>query len=376
MKDADLLARLLIISLPKISPTRVRWLLKAAEPVEVVERLRKGLLPADSGRAPAGMTRDVVDRWRRELLKLDPVSLLQNQHANGISVLTPNDPRWPFAEDPEPPLVLFYVGDLDLLQCPSALAVVGTRRCTSVGRTVSYGFGHDLATAGVAVISGLALGIDGAAHGGALDAGGPVIGVVGSGLDVVYPGGNRDLWGRVSAAGLMLSECPAGTKPQRWRFPARNRMIAGLSDGVIIVESHHKGGALLTVDETIDRGRAVFVVPGSVLSPASDGTNHLLTEGAVPVRDAEDVLIHLGLAVHSGQPEELPFGGSVAQEPEDKETQDPIIAQILNELTTGPQHIDALVGATGKDVLAVTVAVQRMVADGLIKLDASTVSLL
>ena len=155
--------------------------------------------------------------------------------------------------------------------------------------------GFDLARAGVRVLSGLALGIDAAAHKGALDAGGAVVGVVGTGLDVVYPKRNRSLWAEVASLGLLVSEYPAGTQPERWRFPARNRLIAALSSGVVIVESHQRGGSLLTADEAVDRGKAVFSVPGSVVSPAADGTNGLIVDGASPVRHADDVLDALGL---------------------------------------------------------------------------------
>jgi DNA processing protein len=155
---------------------------------------------------------------------------------------------------------------------------------------------HDLAAAGVHIVSGLALGIDGAAHRGALHAGGAApIGVVGSGLDVVYPRANADLWEGVAAAGVVLGEAPLGAPPEPWRFPARNRIIAALADLVVVVESHPSGGSLLTVLEAAARDVEVMAVPGSVRSPASAGTNALLADGRPPVRDADDVLVALGL---------------------------------------------------------------------------------
>jgi DNA processing protein len=157
--------------------------------------------------------------------------------------------------------------------------------------------GHDLAEAGVAVVSGLARGIDGAAHLGALHANGaPPIGVVGSGLDVPYPKVNEGLWSAVAAHGVLLSEAPPGAPPSAWRFPARNRMIAALADVVVVIESRASGGSMLTVREAAVRGRQVMAVPGSVASPASEGTNQLIYDGCCPVRDALDVLIALGLS--------------------------------------------------------------------------------
>ena len=407
----DIKARLLLVDLPKISPSRTRWLLDAAEPGVVIRHLRRGQLPPDIGPAPTGLSSEVIRRWQKHLAVADVEELLQRHREHGVELMGPDDVRWPFGDDPDPPVLLFYSGDTDLLAVATSVGVVGTRRCTTVGRTVAYGFGHDLASAGVAVVSGLALGIDGAAHRGALDAGGAAIGVVGSGLDVVYPGGNRDLWQSVATEGLLLSEAPVGTKPQRWRFPARNRLIAGLSDGIVIVESHHRGGALHTVDEMADRGGSVYAVPGSVLSPASDGTNHLLVEGAIPVRTAEDALLHLGVpsgtvadgdanptggptdsaepaAVDEADAVEVvidvaagdPAGDVVAgAEPADAVAsvagEEPIDDQIMAEVATGPCHMDVLVQATGQDVLQVTIAVQRLVANGRVVLDGSTVSL-
>jgi DNA processing protein len=172
---------------------------------------------------------------------------------------------------------------------------VGTRRCTGAGAGIARELGRELAAQGIGVVSGLALGIDGAAHRGALDGGGPAIGVVGSGLDVVYPSRHRELWSQVAERGLLLSEAPLGTRPAGWRFPSRNRVIAALADVLVVVESHAAGGSMHTVREAVDRGITVLVVPGSVRSPASAGTNQLLAEGAAPARDTTDVLVALGL---------------------------------------------------------------------------------
>jgi DNA processing protein len=184
------------------------------------------------------------------------------------------------------------------------VAVVGTRRATHAGRSVAFELGRDLAAAGVCVVSGLALGIDGAAHAGALSlhpapsgtgsATGPA-GVAASGVDVPYPRRHTALWQQVVDRGVLLSETLPGRPPQAWRFPARNRIIAALASMVVVVESHAAGGSLITADAAMARGIEVRVVPGPVQSSASAGSNQLLYDGPGPVRDAQDVLDALGI---------------------------------------------------------------------------------
>jgi DNA protecting protein DprA len=183
---------------------------------------------------------------------------------------------------------------------------------------VAYQLGYDLCSAGVVVVSGLALGIDGAAHAGALAAvrdagrgGGPgaagsTVGVAASGVDVVYPRQHAALWGEVARLGAIVSETPPGSPAQAWRFPSRNRVIAGLAQMVVVVECHASGGSWHTVEAALRRGIEVGAVPGSVQNPASVGTNTLLHEGAIPVRGAQDVLDALGIFDHQGRPRGRP----------------------------------------------------------------------
>lgn len=208
------------------------------------------------------------------------------------------------AADHEAPPALFTLGCLDALeQGVPRVGMVGTRRCTGYGRDVARDLGRDLAAAGVAVVSGLALGIDGASHEGALEAG-PAgarpIAVVGSGLDVVYPRRHAGLWRQVVEAGVLVSEAPLGCRPEPWRFPARNRIIAALSDVLVVVESHPAGGSLHTVTSAEERGITVMAVPGPVRSAASAGTNRLLSEGCPPACDVDDVLVALALETAGG----------------------------------------------------------------------------
>lgn len=232
--------------------------------------------------------------------RVDAAAVAATHRAAGVDIILRSDHRYPQAlrDDPEPPAVLFSAGQLATIAEP-VVAIVGTRRCTGTGAGVARELARDLTDAGVAIVSGLALGIDGAAHRGVLDAAGAPIGVVGSGLDVVYPSRHRDLWERVRQSGVLLSEVPLGVRPAAWRFPARNRVIAGLADLVVVVESHAAGGSMHTVREAAERGTDVMAVPGSVRSPAAAGTNQLIAEGCSPARDATDVLVALGLTAAS-----------------------------------------------------------------------------
>ncbi len=261
-----------------------------------------------SGRAGrVGAFRDLVARQgvgvlgalRQAASGRDPGRDLAAQQAGGRHVLVIDGPGYPerLAQDPAPPAVLFAAGSPVAFEAP-AVAIVGTRNATRAGRDLAVELGGDLARAGVSVVSGLALGIDGAAHRGALAAGpgsGLVIGVVGGGLDVVYPRRHADLYRDVSGRGLLVTEVPLGLRPLPWRFPARNRIIAGLADAVIVVESRATGGSMLTAGEALERGVPVLAVPGHPTVPAAAGTNELLFDGAAIVRDAADVLGVIGL---------------------------------------------------------------------------------
>ena len=228
--------------------------------------------------------------WKAAAAGADPEAVLARHRAAGVRVLLRDHPDYPtvLRNDVEPPAVLFVRGDLAGLDGPR-VAIVGTRRCTGVGAGLARELGRELAAAGVAVVSGLALGIDGAAHRGVLDSlvdhadAARPIGVVGSGLDVVYPARHRDLWSAVGSDGLLMSEAPLGARPEAWRFPARNRIIAALADVVVVVESHAAGGSLHTVAEAERRDIPILAAPGSVRSAAAAGTNQLLAEGCHPV---------------------------------------------------------------------------------------------
>ncbi len=235
--------------------------------------------------------------WARAAVSTSVEAVADAHVRAGVRVTRLGEPGYPnlLAEDHEAPPVLFSIGRLEAL-APPRVGLVGTRRTTGYGRDVARELGRDLAQAGVAVVSGLAAGIDGASHEGALAAlGAPPVAVVGSGLDVAYPRHHKGLWRQVAEAGLLLSEAPLGARPEPWRFPARNRIIAALSQVLVVVESHAAGGSFHTVRAAAERGVPVMAVPGPVRSPASAGTNRLLSEGCAPACEGADVLVALSL---------------------------------------------------------------------------------
>ena len=355
-----------LASLPRATPRRLQRLLEDREPAEVWEEVVRGDI---AGAAADGDTRDI---WRAHARETDLKAVAAELEALDAWVTTAAGPDHPPAlvDDIDPAPVVFRRGRVPDGAAP-AVAIVGTRRCTPTGRSVAMELGSGLAEAGVTVVSGLALGIDGAAHRGALAAdGAPVVGVVGSGLDVVYPRGNRDLWDAVSASGTLLTEAPLGAEPEGWRFPARNRLLAALADVVVVVESKRAGGSMHTVEEAIRRAVTVMAVPGSVRNPAAAGTNLLLSEGCAPACSTEDVLVALGLATE---------GASAVDDPAESVSGvlraglDPLQQRLLDLLDDGPVSLDVLVLRAGAPVPEVLVAAEGLERSGLLARDGARV---
>lgn len=204
---------------------------------------------------------------------------------------------------PDPPDKLYCQGDISLLQ-NRTVAVVGSRKYTLYGKNVTLMIGKRLAENDVTTVSGLALGVDAFSHEGALDAGGRVIGVLGSGIDMMTPYSNRKLMKRgLDSGGLVVSEYPQGTPPHRSRFPARNRIISGLSEAVIIVEADLNSGSLITAKHAAEQGRCVYAVPGNINSHSSIGCNLLIRDGAVPLIIIDDVIRDLGMETKNAKSE-------------------------------------------------------------------------
>jgi DNA processing protein len=336
-----------------MGPARLAAVLRVEGPQAAWERLCRGKAWSEPEvlAALGAQGRRLIERWQARSRHVDPAGEWRRVVDTGVGVAALGSPAYPpvLAADIEPPGVLFWFGSPEVIAGPR-VAIVGTRRCSSAGLSLALELGRDLTANGVAIVSGLAAGIDGAAHRGAvMDGSTPPIGVAGSGLDVVYPPGQADLWGQVAERGVLLSEAPLGRPPERWRFPARNRIIAALADLVVVVESHARGGSMHTVDEADARGVDVMVVPGSVRSPSSAGTNALLVEGRAPVTGADDVLGALDLR---------PAGRRART---DRRTPpDPADRPVLDALGWQPASLDQLVLRTGLPVPAVALALGRL----------------
>jgi DNA processing protein len=251
----------------------------------------------------------------------------------GVQVITLLDDAYPtnLRQIEMPPPLLFLRGNL-LPSDEWAIGIVGTRRASVYGREVAHTLGRDLAGAGITVVSGLALGVDTVAHRAALEAGGRTLAVLGSGVDQIYPPDNRGLAQQIMQQGALISEYPLGTRPDASNFPPRNRIISGLSRGVVIAEASTRSGALITAKFAAEQGRDVFAVPGSILHPGSAGCNTLIQQGATPLLAAQDILTQLQLdqvAAHAAA------RAVIAADPQE--------AAILAHLDREPCHLDDLV---------------------------------
>lgn len=245
----------------------------------------------------------------------------------------------------DPPPGLFLRGSCEpQLLDRQAVAIVGARSCSPYGRQVARRLARELAAAGLVVVSGMARGVDAEAHRGALEAGCSTVAVLGCGIDRDYPAAHRTLAGEIAAAGLVVSEYAPGVEPAPWRFPARNRIIAGLCGATVVIEARERSGALITADFALEEGREVFAVPGEITSSLSAGSNALLRLGATPLTRSEDVLESYGLAAPE-RPQ--PAVGTVA-------------ASVLSSIDAAPASADELARATGLGAEELAVALTEL----------------
>lgn len=350
-----------LATLPGMGPARLRALAQGG----TGEQAWRAVLGGRAHRQPAVAEvvgrggEEVAVRWSRAAATTD-VEATWRAHAHlGVSVLGDADHPARLADDVEPPVVLFSDGDRAVLDGPT-VGIVGTRRCTRAGAEVAAEIGVACARAGLRVVSGLAVGIDTAAHQGCLAAGpggAPPVAVVGTGLDVIYPSRSEPLWRRVAETGVVLSENPLGTGPARWRFPARNRLVAALSDVLVVIESPRVGGSMYTVDEALRRDRTVLAVPGPIRSPASAGTNWLLSQGATVACGPDDVLQAAGVAPQEAE--------AAAPDARPRPTGDG--RRVLRALGWSPATVDALAERTGLGLGPLAVALAALEADGWIR---------
>jgi DNA processing protein len=245
------------------------------------------------------LIRPPIDRrWSSHLRTFDASAYEERLADRGLRFLPRTAAGFPTLlraiHDPPPGLFLRGTGDNSLLS-RTAVAIVGARACSGYGASVARSLGRELAHAGLLVVSGMARGIDAEAHRGALEADCPTVAVLGCGIDRDYPAAHAELARRIAGTGLLVSEYAPGVEPAPWRFPARNRIVAGLCAATVVVEARERSGALITADLALEEGREVFTVPGEITSALSAGTNALLKLGATPLTSASDVLISFGI---------------------------------------------------------------------------------
>ncbi len=289
--------------------------------------------------------------------KIDPEAEMEKLQQCKVKAITCESPEYPWRlkEIYDPPPVLYMRGEI-LPEDEVCVAVVGTRKATIYGRHVTEEIVGDLARNGVTIVSGLARGIDSIAHRAALEAGGRTIAVFGCGLDIVYPAENARLARDIMEHGALISEYPLGTKPKADNFPRRNRIMSGMSLGVLVVEAGESSGAMITAELALAQDREVFAVPGSILSPASRGTNLLIKEGAKLVQNYMDILEELNLTI-------------IPRQMEMKELlpTDETESRLLKQLSHEPTHIDNICRSSGLGAAVVSSTLAMMELKGMVK---------
>ena len=345
-----------LAGLDNMTTARLRSLLNGRSAVEAFALASGAVDPSGGVAALFGRDPALRERWRRSADRRRPERMGEWCDQLGVTVCTIHDPDYPacLADDPQRPPALFVRGDLSVLR-RRRVAIVGTRNPTRRGLQTAARFGHDLSEAGVAVVSGLARGIDGAAHRGALtSAESRPVGVVANGHDRPYPKQNEGLWADVATAGAVVSEWPPGIAPDAFRFPQRNRIIAALAEVVVVVESRERGGSLITAQLAAERGVDVVAVPGPIDARSSSGTNRLLDEGAGVATDAADVLLALGLDGRRS--------GGVRYDPRPRPRGDD--AAIVELCRSEPRDVEAVAAVLDCSVVEAALALARLERSG------------
>jgi DNA processing protein len=325
----------------QIGPVGVRSLVaRLGSAAAIFEADRAALCTAD-GIGPK--VADAIVRQRRELRVEDELELAER---HGCRLVAQLDPEYPAAlrEIHDPPLALYVRGELHSRDC-HAIAVVGTRRASLYGIDCARKLAHQLAQAGFTILSGLARGIDTAAHQGALQANGRTVAVVGGGLGEIYPPENGELAARIAGQGAVVSEFPMQRKPDKTTFPMRNRIVSGMSRGVLVVEAGRRSGAAITAEQALQQGRDVFAVPGRIDSYASQGANDLIKSGAPLVSTVDDILGYYDLLIPLPRPATGGASdGTAAQRPRPELTADE--SALVGFVENGVTDVDGLIRAS------------------------------
>ena len=354
-KNSDLKYWVAFSCISKIGPQRFNKLYK------YFESMQSAWSASTDDFYKAGLDEKTISEIFLKRNEINPAKEMQKVEKEGISVLTLADKEYPklLKEIYNPPALLYYRGKLLPEQDEFSIAVVGTRKFSNYGKQTTSQITRGLTNAGMVIVSGLALGVDALAHEACLEAGGRTIAVLGSGLDTqsIYPSYNRYLVEKIVASGgLVLSEFPIGTQPLRFNFPQRNRIVSGLSKGVLVIEAPEDSGALLTAQNALDQNREVFAVPGSIYNENSIGPNNLIKLGAKMVTKAEDVLETLDL----GLIKEFVETKKIIPDSEEE-------ALILEFLSHEPIHADELVRQTKLDTSQINSTLTLMEMKGRVK---------
>ncbi len=309
-----------------------------------------------SGLLSAGLPQKVAENFTRVKNQVELERIMENIASQKIHVMTWEDSDYPrrLKEINQAPPVLFIKGTINV-EDDWAVAVVGTRRVTPYGRQVAAEIARFLAQNGVTVVSGLARGVDAIAHQAALQNGGRTLAVLGSGVDVIYPPEHRKLGMDIAQQGALVSDYPVGTQPDGVNFPPRNRIISGLSLATVVVEAGEKSGALITAKFAVEQGRDVFAVPGSILTPQSEGTNRLIEQGARPLLKMTEILESLKL-------EQIPEKQAARK----SNPLNPVEKNLLEHLSQEPVHVDELCELTGLPIHDVSATLTMMELKGLV----------
>lgn len=325
---------------PEIGPKRLQLLLKA------FHSLVRAWQASEHQLRQAGLEETPTTNLVQLRAQIDLDAEMAKVERVGARICTWADDDYPplLKQVPDAPVLLYVRGTL-LPQDELALAIVGTRKATTYGRDAASHLSRQLARNGVTIISGLAHGIDAAAHRGALDGGGRTIAVLGCGIDQIYPRDHRELAHEIMGRGALVSEFPIGMGPEARNFPRRNRVISGMSLGVLVAEAPEQSGALITATDAAEQGREVFAVPGNIFSSASAGTNRLIQDGAKLVIKVEDILDELDIAHRNVQTKTV--AERIAPKGE-------IETKLLGYLSLDPLHIDDLARLCGLPITTVT----------------------
>ncbi|MBW1712831.1 MAG: DNA-protecting protein DprA [Deltaproteobacteria bacterium] len=361
MTDSERTARLALALSEGIGPVRGKILLDVFGSAGRALAARAGSLQERAG-LPAKVAANLGRAWQRALIELKRLTAL------GGWVIVRGDDNYPelLAQIPDPPLALFGLGRLQAGDS-QALAVVGSRQATDYGRRTTHRLARELAGLGICVVSGLAVGIDTAAHEGALTGGGRTIAVLGCGLDVDYPLDNVGLKRRIADQGAVLTEYPLGTKPHPGIFVGRNRIIAGLVQGVVVAEASPRSGALITAGHALDFGRTVMAVPGPLTDRRREGTHALIRQGAILVTSGREAAAEMW--PQDGQPSlfDQEHHGDGGSAPEPSPELQGEAAAIYSLLEASPRHIDELIRQSGLPSDKVQVVLLELELEGLVR---------